>query len=138
MPRATVTTDTVRHELKSCEGAFVVLKPMAYGTKLGRQQDAMKMVMKQESGPRRRGQTPSSETEIQMLQRAATLIDFRACIVDHNLTKEGPNGEDVRMDLSNPTDLESLNPRIGEEISKLIDELNNWEDPEEPGNSETR
>lgn len=134
MPRATVTTDTVRHELKSCPGAFVVLRPMAYGVKLGRSQEAMKMTLKSESGPRRRGQSASSETEIQMLQKAATLIDFRACVVDHNLDDEN----DQRLDLSNPNHFEKLDPRVGEEISKLIDELNNWEDAEEEGNSEAR
>lgn len=134
MPRATVTTDTIRYELKSLEDAYVVLKPMTYGVKLGRSQEAMKMTLKQESGPRRRGQTTSSETEITMLQKAATLIDFRACVVEHNL--EDPSGR--TLDLANPNDLESLDPRVGEEISKLIDELNNWEDPAEEGNSETR
>jgi len=129
MPRATVTTETVRHELKSCPGAFVILKPMAYGTKLGRSQEAMKMTMKQEGGPRRRGQSVNTETEVQMLNRAATLIDFRACIVDHNLDDEN----DQRLDLTNAAHIEKLDPRIGEEISKLIDELNNWEDEEEEG-----
>lgn len=131
MPRATVTTNTQRHELKSCEGAYVVLKPMAYGVKLGRQQDAMKMVMKQQSGPRRRGQSVSSETEIQMLNKAATMIDFRNCIVDHNLTKADHNDLDIPLDLTNPADIEMLDPRVGEEISSLIDELNNWEAPTE-------
>jgi len=130
MPRATVTTDTVRHELKSCPpDGFVILKPMPYGTKLGRSEQAMKMTMKTESGPRRRGQVQSTETEMQMLQRAATLLDFRTCIVDHNLTDEN----DQKLDLSNPAHFEALDPRVGEEISKLIDELNNWEDLEEEG-----
>ena len=134
MPRATVSTDTVRHELKSCPEGYVVLRPMPYGTKLGRSEQAMKMTVKNESGPRRRGQAATTDTEISMLQRAATLIDFRSCIVEHNLTKAGPNGEDVPLNLSDQADFESLDPRIGEEISKLIDELNNWESGDEQGN----
>ncbi len=136
MPRATVSTDTIRHELDSCPGGYVILKPMPYGTKLGRSEQAMKMTLKNETGPRRRGQTQTSETEISMLQKAATLIDFRSCVVEHNLTKAGINGEDVPLDLGNQADFESLDPRIGEEISKLIDDLNNWESGEEPGNSQ--
>lgn len=133
MPRATVTTDTRRVELKSCPEGYVVLRPMPYGTKLSRSQEAMKMTIRNEAGPRKRGQAASSDTEVQMLQMAATLIDFRACVVDHNLEDEGGR----KLDLGNQRDFESLDPRIGEEISSAIDELNNFEAGEE-GNSETR
>lgn len=139
MPRATVTTSTQRHELTTLPGAYVVLKPMPYGTKLSRSQDAMKMTMRSETGPRRRGQSQSTETEVQVLQKAATLIDFRACIVDHNLTKDDPQDstKEVVMDLSNQADFDQLDPRVGEEIASLIDELNNFE-PEEGKNSSAR
>lgn len=134
MPRATVVTDTVRHELKSCEGAFVVLKPMSYGTKLGRSDQAMKMVVKAESGPRRRGQSASSETEISMIQKAATQIDFQSCVVEHNLEDEGGR----TLDFRDFADIDKLDPRVGEEISTLIDELNNFTSEDEPGNSNER
>jgi hypothetical protein len=127
MPRATVTTDTVRHELKTCPDAFVVLKPMSYGTKLGRSDQAMKMTMKAESGPRKRGQAQNSETQIEMLQRAATQIDFQSCIVDHNLEDETGR----KLDFRSFSDIDMLDPKIGEEISTLIDELNNFAPPTE-------
>jgi len=134
MPRATVVTETVRHELKSCPGAYVVLRPMSYGTKLGRSDQAMKMTLKSESGPRRRGQAASSETEISMLQKAATQIDFQHCIVDHNLEDENER----KLDFRSFSDIDSLDPRIGEEISSLIDEMNNFASEEEVGNSSER
>lgn len=140
MPRATVSTDTVRRDLQSCPEGFVVLRPLSYGQKLSRGDQAMQMVVKNETGPRRRGQKQSAETEIKMLQKAATLLDFRNCVVDHNLTDEF----DQKLDLGNATVFESLDPRIGEEIGTLIDELNNFEPasedaPEgEVGNSEQR
>jgi len=130
MPRATVNTNTVRHELKSCEGAYVVLKPMSYGTKLGRSDQAMKMTLKSDSGPRRRGQAQTSETEISMLQKAATQIDFQNCIVEHNLEDETGR----LLDFRSFNDIDSLDPKIGEEISTLIDELNNFTSEEEAGN----
>lgn len=127
MPRATVTTDTVRYELKTSSGDpndpfFVVLKPMSYGTKLGRSDQAMKMTLKNESGPRKRGQATTSETEISMLQKAATQIDFQNCIVDHNLEDETGR----KLDFRSFSDIDNLDPKIGEEISSLIDELNNF------------
>jgi hypothetical protein len=126
MPRATVTTETQHHDLKTCEGAFVVLKPMTYGTKLSRQGEAMRMVVKNEAGPRKRGQSQNSETEIHMLQKAATQIDFQNCIVDHNLEDE----QGKKLDFRNFADIDSLDPRIGEEISTLIDEMNNFSEDE--------
>lgn len=131
MPRATVSTDTVRHDLKSLPEGFVVLKPMSYGKKMTRSEEAMKMTMKSESGPRKRGQKQSADTEIKMLQKSSTLLDFRTCIVDHNLTDEN----DQKLDLGNETTFDNLDPRVGEEISILIDELNNFESEEELGNS---
>lgn len=134
MPRATVTTDTQHHYLKSCAGAYVVLKPMSYGAKLARSDQAMKMTLKSETGPRRRGQTANSETEISMLQKAATQIDFQNCIVEHNLDDEN----DRPLDFRSFADIDRLDPKIGEEISSLIDEMNNFSSEEEVGNSELR
>lgn len=135
MPRATVTTDTTKVDLKTCPpDGYVVLKPMPYGTKMSRSDKAMKMTFKQETGPRKRGQKSTSDTEIEMLQRAATLIDFQTCIVDHNLEDESGR----KLDFNQIADFESLDPRVGEEISIAIDELNNFESEEEVGNSETR
>jgi hypothetical protein len=134
MPRATVVTDTVRHELKSCPEAYVVLKPMSYGTKLGRSDQAMKMVVKNEAGPRKRGQAQTSETEISMLQRAATQIDFQTCVVDHNLEDVDASGQPRKLDFRNFADIDMLDPKIGEEISTLIDQMNNFSSEEELGN----
>lgn len=140
MPRATVTTDSVRYELNTCPGAYVLLRPMPYGTKLSRTDKAMKMTFKQQTGPKRRGQAQTSDTEVELLQKAATMIDFQTCIVDHDL--EDAAGR--KLDFNQVADFDQLDPRIGEEIAKLIDELNNFEAPTEDnpegeeGNSEAR
>jgi hypothetical protein len=134
MPRATVMTDTVKHELKTCPGAWVLLRPLSYGKKLARQEQATRMTLKAQQGPRRRGQSPDADTEISLLSRAAALLDFRECVVDHNL--EDADGR--KLDFRNLADFDNLDPRIGEEIGKLLDELNNFEDEDDQGNFEPR
>jgi hypothetical protein len=98
---------------------------MPYGTKMSRQDKAMKMVFKQEAGPRRRGQKATTDTEVEMLQRAATIIDFQTCVVSHNLEDETGR----LLDFNQVAAIEALDPRIGEEIASLIDEMNNFEAP---------
>lgn len=109
---------------------FVVLKRMTYGQKL----DRMKHVGKLSVDMRGKGKG-GTKGEMEMLQKASTIYDFRACIVDHNLTDTTGR----KLNLSNERDIDSLDPRIGEEIGTLIDELNNFEaDEDNPqGNSST-
>jgi hypothetical protein len=65
-----------------------------------------------------------------MLQHAATVFDFRACVVDHNLEDEAGQ----KLNLTNPLHIDMLDPRIGEEIAGFIDKMNNFEaDLEESG-----
>jgi hypothetical protein len=118
VPRATVNTgDTEKFALKTCEGGEVTLRRMTYGQKLTRQQNAVKMTMEQERGKR------GGKMSMDMLQHAATVFDFRACIVDHNL--EDDNGQ--KLNLTNPQHIDMLDPRIGEEIASYIDKMNNFE-----------
>jgi len=120
VPRATVVfSETEDFKLKSCEGGIITLRRMSYGQKLARQEQAVKMTMKQEA----RG-SKSGEMSMDMLQHAATLFDFRACIVDHNLEDE--NGQ--KLNLTNYADMDRLDPRIGEEIADHINRMNNFED----------
>jgi len=125
MPRATVNVnDTEKFALKTCEGGEVTLRRMTYGQKLTRQQNAVKMTMEQQRGKK------SGTMNMDMLQHAATVFDYRACIVDHNL--EDDNGQ--KLNLSNPMHIDQLDPRIGEEIAEYINKMNNFEpDLEESG-----
>lgn len=118
MPRATVNVnDTEKHALKSLEGGEVVLRRMTYGQKLARQENAVKMTMEQQRGQK------SGKMNMDMLNHAATIFDFRACIVDHNL--EDDNGQ--KLNLTYPVDIDRLDPRVGEEIANFIDKMNNFE-----------
>jgi hypothetical protein len=119
MPRATVNVnDTEKKALKSCEGGEVTLRRMTYGQKLARQQNAVKMTMEQQRGK------SNGKMNMDMLQHAATVFDFQACIVDHNLEDESG----AKLNLTTQRDIDRLDPRIGEEIAKYIDEMNNFED----------
>lgn len=132
MPRATVNLDPEdKKSLKTLPDGWVVLRRMSYGSKLTRMRlvGKMSVEMKKQSRGGTRG-------EMEMMQRAATMFDFQKCVVDHNLEDETGR----KLDLNAERDVDSLDPKIGEEISMLIDELNNFEDTEEAdelGNSST-
>lgn len=119
MVRATTSLDTVRHDLTSVEGGWVEIRPMTYGQFLQRRDMAMRMGL---SGA---GKTGIEKLDIDMMQEAVTRFEFKVCIADHNLEDE--NGR--KLSLSEPNDFSKLDPRIGQEISSLIEEITQWEDP---------
>ena len=122
MPVATTSPEeTERHDLKSLEGAFVELRSMTYGEWLHRRDMATKMAI--EGDPRKK----DSKVSIDSLQTETTLYEFSKCIVDHNLTDAKENA----LNLSNRKDFAQLHPKIGEEISALITEMNVWESEQE-------
>lgn len=135
MPDATISTETERFELESLSGGFVELKPLPYGGVLTRRESAMKMSMEQ-TGNRaaRRGRghakdadSNSGKIDVELLQRWARAYEFRHCIVDHNLTDKN----DKKLDFSNAMTLDILNPKVGTEIERLLDEINGEESEED-------
>lgn len=120
MPNALATANAVRHDLKTLDGGFIVIKRLTYGQKLERQGMIKVQFSNQNSGKK------DFKGELEMANRIATYYEFTHCIVEHNLT--GAN--DVPLDLTNPAIIDQLDPRIGEEISSLISDLNNFEDDE--------
>jgi predicted TIM-barrel fold metal-dependent hydrolase len=122
MVRATVNTEeTIRHDLKTLPEGFVVIKRLSYGAKLHRRAMVSKMTIQGNS----KGKDFAGE--MQLINEAATQYDFAHCIVDHNLDDE----QGRHLNFSNVQDITSLDPRVGEEIDKYINELNNFEDDEE-------
>lgn len=118
MPRATVNiSDTEHFDLKTCEGGFVELRRLSYGEKMKRQEMSFGAAMKVDSGRKQR----SAEMTMDMAQTAATEFEFKACIVDHNL--EDDTG--AKLDFKNAAHIHLLDPRIGEEISNYINDMNN-------------
>jgi|SRR5580765_337043 len=125
MPDVTVDTGSYqRYDLKSAPpDGFVMLRPLPYGMKLTRRDKASKMKMQTEQG---RGRKTTSEIELETLNEWAVAHDFAYCIGEHNLTDKN----DALLDFTNPMTLKTLNPKVGSEIEKYIDELNEDEDEE--------
>lgn len=114
MPRATVTQNTERFELKACPEGFVVIRRMTYGEKLNRQEDIMNM----QTG------MDDKKMQIQIMTKKVALQDFANLIVEHNLTDEN----DRPLNFKNAADVVRLDPRIGDEIGQYIDLLNSFEE----------
>ena len=125
MPFAGTGVETVRRELTSLEGGFVILRRLTYGQKLQRK-NMTKLAIDMNS------KSKDFKGELEMASREATLQDFKNCIVDHNLFKD--EAETVQFDFTSAMDVEMLDPRIGEEIEQAIDKLNNFEADDEAKN----
>lgn len=121
MPRATVSVnDTTKFDLKSLAGAWVELRRMSY-MQVIEQQSYMKLsLVAGRGGKDFAGEMAMGDVEIQKFQ-------FRTCIVDHNLEKDDAG---TKLNLNNNSDLAMLDPKVGMEIQKLIEEQNNFEDEE--------
>lgn len=118
MPRATVITDTIRKELKSCPGGYVELKQLSYSEMLARRDIVTRMSMRQGG---------DDKINVELANLEANRFSFRNCIVDHNL--EDDNGR--KLDFSLPNTLAILDPKVGVEIERYIDELNQDDEEEE-------
>ena len=105
------TTQTTKHMLRTCEGAYVVTRKYTYEERSRRAGVAYAMTFERGEG---------SAGKIEDLQHDANVYDIRHCVVDHNLGDKDGN----RLDLTNPKVIGSLDPIIGEEINAIIDREN--------------
>lgn len=126
MAIAVVVESSERKELRTCEGGFVVIRRMTYGQKLQRADLTSKMRVQASR------KSKDVQGEIDLLQRQVTLWEFANLIADHNLT----DARERKLDFKKPTDVEMISGRIGEEISKYIGDLNNFEEDLEDGDTE--
>lgn len=128
MPIATVQIgQTEEFDLKALPGGKVTLRRMTYGQKLLRMQNTSKMSIAMQKGK------GNVQGMMEMLQLQAALYDFKTCVVDHNLT----DPQNRPLDFNSQMDVTSLDPRVGEEIATYIDKLNNFEEDDELGNSQS-
>ena len=118
MPVATITPDeTERFNLSSVKEGWVVLRHMTYGQWLHRRDIATRMSIL--GDPRK----DDSKISLDTIQTEVTLYEFSKCIVEHNL--EDTNGNLLK--LGTREDFDKLHPKIGDEISQLIANMNAWE-----------
>jgi hypothetical protein len=127
MARATVLQSTERKELTTLpgvdgeEGGYVVLRRLSYGEKLSKDAEAMKMRFDMGGASAKNGKDISAE--VTLINVYAASLEFAKCIVDHNLEDESGR----KLNFGNIEDFRRLDPRIGQEISELIGEMNDFE-----------
>lgn len=124
MPVATRKQETVRHELKSCEGGFVELRQLSYDEMLERRDGATQILMERGT----KNQEAASQMAIKIANKWSNTFTFARCIVDHNLDDDNGN----HLNFAKPDEVfKVLDPKVGAEIERLIDELNQEADDED-------
>jgi len=134
MPVVTIDPAAVeRFELKTApadpndptdENGWVQLRALPYGMKLTRRDKATKMSMRTERQEGKRPTEGDVVTELQNYSEWLAQYDFAYCIVDHNLTDQNKQ----KLNFSNAMSLKLLDPKVGSEIERLINSLNEEED----------
>lgn len=123
MPVATTSGDeTQRYELKSLEGAWVELRQLTYGEWLRRRAMSSNMALKG-GGGKGKGKD-DFEGVMQLVNEKATQFEFANCIVDHNLEDADGN----KLNFKKSSTLNTLNPKVGEEIALRISNLNQFDE----------
>lgn len=122
MPRATVSLDTEHFDLKTIQDGYVELKGMSYGQVVERR--ALMKLSVQMAG---KGRNADFKGEMAMASVEIQQFEFRCSVVDHNLT----DANDRKLNLKDPVDFNSLDSKIGQEIEKLIADMNNFDDTED-------
>lgn len=122
MPNATVDPGKYqRVELKSLEGAYVMVRPLPYGMKLERRDKATRMYMEANPGTRKKqAEETVQRFELETMNEWATIFDFAYCIGDHNLT----DVKDAPLDMASPMTFKILSPKVGSEIERILSDLN--------------
>lgn len=79
------------------------------------------MMQEQRRGRRQQG---DQKIDFELMQEWSRHYEFSRCIVEHNLEDE----TGAKLDFSNKLAITKLDPKIGSEIERLIDELNQEEE----------
>lgn len=120
MPKAVVSQDTERFDLKTLNGGFVVLRRLSYGEML-RRRDMMQTMRQTESvEASTNGKKEGGDVEAVFHVSKVTHFNFSRAVEEHNL-----EDEDGRvLNFASVADIAKLDPRIGGEIEDLIIDMN--------------
>ena len=130
MPRATVTQEVERKNLKTLEGGWVDLRTLSFHEMQTRADIVSRMYQEDKVGNMKKKKRSDEEVirgYFEIMNVKVTEFEFRNCITDHNLEDE--NGE--LIDFRQPMQKWRLDPKIGAEIGRYIDDLNLEDDGEE-------
>jgi hypothetical protein len=129
MPQGTINREEVfRYELKSLPamngdvGGYVVLRQLSYHQMMQRRDLITKVGWEERRGGRntKRNEEETIKAIWEIMNVAEMEYVFKYSIVEHNIT----DGNNALLDFTNPHSYRDLNPKVGEEISNLIDDLN--------------
>jgi hypothetical protein len=123
MPVATRSQETVRKDLKTLEGAFVELRQLSFDEMLERRDKAMRMSMEQRPGKKK---DDTAKIDFESAMQWTRFFEFSRCIVDHNLEDE----QGKKLNFENRMTLKILDPKVGVEIEKYIEDMNEEDDEE--------
>lgn len=112
------------------EGGFVMLRPLPYSKIVVRRDNAMKMRMIQQRQKRNQPAPDQQVIDLEQMGSWTTEFDWTYCIGDHNITDTKGRKLDFKTSAALRMSLQTLNPKVGLEIEKLIDSLNQDEDDE--------
>jgi hypothetical protein len=136
VPKVTTSpSETERVDLKSCAGAFVILRKMTFGELNKR--DMLLTTMKVMGGSRKK--RASEDSIFGILEGANDKVaqfEFQCCVVDHNFFVD--DEEKVPFDVRNVMHVNSLDPKVGGEIKRKIEDMNgigDEDDDDEDGGS---
>lgn len=127
MPVAIVDPEVYqRRDLKSLEGAYIMVRPLPHGMVLRRRDKASKMFIETNMGSQghRKKQEDVSRLEIETMQEWSTAFDYKYCIGQHNLEDKDGN----MLDLGSPLVIQQLDPKVGAELDSIIANLNDYEE----------
>ena len=123
MPVAVVMEGSERYDLKTLPGAYVKIKRMNWGEKLQLRSFNSKMTMRSQKGRK------DVESELSIFNKQQELYSVAHCITEHNLQ----DSDERLLNLTLEGDCLKLRADIAEEITTLIDKLNNFEDDDDTG-----
>lgn len=132
MPIVTVNPEEYeRFDLKTAPpDGYVMLRPLPYGMKLSRRSKATRMMMRSQPGMNsgKSAQQQEQVFEVESMDEWAVAFDFQYCIGEHNL--QNRDGTIIDFSKQPQMKIKLLDPKVGTEIERLIDALNNDEDEE--------
>jgi len=144
MPRGTIDRNQRHHyNLKSLpardgeDGGYVVLRRLSFHEMMQRRDIAAKIGWETtQKSKKNRGRGEETETVKAMMEamHVSTMeFEFSNSIIEHNIEDD----KGALLDFTNPMTYKYLDPRIGAEISDLIDDLNEEVSEEDLETSET-
>lgn len=137
MPIVTVDPNNyTREELKSAppdpnvpgdEPGYIMVRPLPFGMKQHRRDNATKMSMEVAARKGRRDKSDDTQKfDLETMLEWAFAFDCGYCIGEHNLLDAAGN----KLDFTNPMTFKLLNPKVGSEIETILNSYNEDEDEE--------